>query len=97
MILRPDGCIVTNDHVVEGAGAVEVTLADLKVDAAGLPTATFAGDAPEVGDSGGALIVRVEPGSAARRDPGTVRCGGSRTSSSTRTRSRCVGATARST
>ncbi|MBW3561195.1 MAG: S1C family serine protease [Actinobacteria bacterium] len=61
VIYRSDGYLVTNNHVVEGAGAVEVTLADgtthpaevvgtdptsdlavLKVDATGLPAATFA-------------------------------------------------------
>lgn len=74
VIYRSDGYLVTNNHVVEGAGAVEVTLADgtthpaevvgtdptsdlavLKVDATGLPAATFADSAPTVGDTAVAI------------------------------------------
>lgn len=74
VIYRSDGYLVTNNHVVEGAGAVEVTLADgtthaadvvgtdptsdlavLKVDATGLPAATFADSAPAVGDTAVAI------------------------------------------
>jgi putative serine protease PepD len=69
VIYSADGLIITNKHVVESSGAVEVTLSDgrrlpaslvgtgagdiavLKVDASGLPAATFgSSDAIHVGD-----------------------------------------------
>jgi putative serine protease PepD len=86
MIVRADGLIVTNAHVIEGATTVTVTLADgtahnekvvgkdasldvavlqITDGVANLPTVTFAGGTPEVGETvvaiGNALALGEEP------------------------------------
>lgn len=83
-VIRPNGYVVTNWHVVQGADNVKVhlpngrsydaamvgrdagtDLAVLKIDAAGLPTAKMASQAPNVGDwvmaMGNALALKGGP------------------------------------